>query len=174
MERGDIMPVGASTARPVAYILIAFLIMAVLPCVSHSFDDRPILPDIEGWDGRETATTELDTPSGNQGVWLERTYYRETDRHSILLILMKGPGTSWSGLPNAPVFSDDGSIGSGATYRTITVGGFPAALETHPLTGRSLVVTTGKDETFTFETSYDDVDLQGFAEELLKSVNGKR
>lgn len=166
------MSAGTSAARAGASILLAAFFVAASPGISCSLEKNLALPDIDGWNGSAVATTELDTPSGNQGVWLERTYSRKTDRHTIFVIVLKGPGTSWSGLPEDPVSTDDGLMGSGATYRTTTVAGFPAALENHPLTGRSLVVTSAQDETFTFETAFYDVDLEGFAGELLKDVTG--
>lgn len=168
------MSAGTSTARSGVLVLLAVFLLAALPGISNSLENSFYLPDIKDWNSGVVTTTELDSPSGNQGIWLERTYSRITDRHSILVVVLKGPGTSWSGLPVAPVFDDDGSIGSGSTYMTTTVAGFPAAIENHPLTGRSLVVTTAKDETFTFETTFDDVDLEEFAGELIKGVNGEQ
>lgn len=166
------MPVERSTAGAGRLLLLAAFLLAALPGISHSLENRLSLPDISGWSSGAVTATELETPSGDQGIWLEKTYSRMTDRHSILVIVLKGSGTSWSGLPEGPVSADDGLIGSGATYRTITVTGFPAAIENHPLTGSSLTVTVARDETFTFETAFDDVDLEEFAEELLKDITG--
>jgi len=165
-ERGEVMSDGVSTTRPLVLVLLAAFLLAALPGISHPFENSPSLPDIKGWSSGVITTTELES----QGIWLERTYSRITDRHRILVIVLEGPGTSWSGLPEAPVSADDGLIGSGATYRTTTVAGFPAAIENHPLTGSSLTVTVAVDETFTFETAFDDVDLENFAGEFLKDI----
>jgi hypothetical protein len=50
---------------------------------------------------------------------------------------------------------------------TLTVSGFPAALEIHPLTGKTLTVSPSGEETLTFETTFEDIDLVGFAETFL-------
>ncbi|MDO9508009.1 MAG: hypothetical protein Q7I97_01480 [Thermovirgaceae bacterium] len=167
------MSVKRSIARPGVMVLMAAILLAVLPNIGDPLEKNLTLPDIQGWNKGEGTTTVLDSPSGNQGVWLELIYSRKTDRHSVLVVVMQGPGTAWSGLPKGDVSDDDGPIGSGVTYRTTTVLGFPAALEIHPLTGRTLVVAPAEDATFTFETAFNDVDLEGFAKEILKGVNGE-
>lgn len=168
------MATGVSIARPVVMALLAAFLLAIFPNFGDSLEKDIFLPDIPGWNKGEVTTTVLESPSGDQGSWLELAYSRETDRHSILVVVLKGPGTSWSGLPKGNVTAGDGPVGSGATYRTTTVLGFPAALEIHPLTGSSLVVTPSEETTFTFETAFEDVDLEGFAENFLKDVNGER
>lgn len=166
------MSVGASATRTGMLVILAAFLLAAVPGISHSLENSLSLPEIKGWSSGVVTTTELESPSGDQGIWLERTYSRISDRHSILVIVMHGPGTSWSGLPEGTISTDDGLIGSGATYRTIKIAGFPAAIENHPLTGSSLTVTVASDETFTFETTFDDVDLEEFAGKFLKNVTG--
>lgn len=154
--------------------LLAAFMLAVFPNFVYSLEETISFPEIPGWNKGEVTTTELETPSGDQGSWSELTYSRETDRHSILVVVLKGPGTSWSGLPKGNVSAKDGPIGSGATYRTTTILNFPAVLEIHPLTGSSLVVTPSEDTTFTFEAAFEDVDLEWFAENFLKDLNFER
>jgi len=155
-----------SLARSIAIATFATMI-ATLLAVSSPAADKPVLPEIEGFRSGDIRLAILDTPSGNQGTWVQSSYFRITDNHSVDLNILSGPGTGWSGLPEGGISSTDGSIGSGAVYMTLRVSGFPAAMETHPLTGRSLTVTTSSEETLTFETSFDDVDLVAFAEIFL-------
>jgi hypothetical protein len=157
----------------VRVLFLALFFPAVFTCHGNAAGNILAMPEIPGWNGGEVAATELKSPSGDQGEWLERFYYRDTDRHRILVVIMRGPGTSWSGLPREPISADDGLIGSGATYRTTEVAGFPAALETHPLTGSCLTVTPAGDETYTFETRHEDVDLEEFADKFMEEVTGE-
>ena len=81
----------------------------------------------------------------------------------------RGPGTLWQDFPRE-VSADDGPIGSGATYSTLEIGGHRAVLECHPLTGRALSVAIAPDSTLTFETDFEDVELEAFALAFLEQL----
>lgn len=140
---------------------------AALLAVSSPATDNLALPEIEGFRSGNATATILDTPSGNQGTWIQQSYFRTPDNHSVDLNILMGPGTGWHGLPEEGISSTDGPIGSGAVYMTLTVSGFPAALEIHPLTGKTLTVSPSGQETLTFETTFEDIDLVEFAETFL-------
>ena len=155
--------------RTAARIVGAFLLALALMTAAGALDEGLCLfPDITGWRGGETLWKELETLSEVMGYRSERLYRREADNHSIQVILLKGPGTLWQGLPKGEICADDGPVGSGATFRTLEAGGYRAVMEDHPLTGKALVVEMAPDSTLTFETAFEDVDLERFALVFLK------
>jgi hypothetical protein len=164
---------GASKMAPGHFLARLFNVVtltmtfAALLAVSSPATDNPALPEIEGFRSGNATATILETPSGNQGTWIQQSYFRTSDNHSVDLNILRGPGTGWPGLPGEDISSTDGPIGSGAVYITLRVSGFPAAMEIHPLTGRALTITPSGEETLTFETSFEDIDLVGFAEIFL-------
>jgi len=164
------MPVNLKGLKRSAIALSLFAAMAFSASSWALPEGPPTFPDLPGWDHGEVILTTLETPSGNMGYWIERNYTRRSDGHSIDVVLLKGPGTAWQGLQEA-VSADDGPMGSGSTYRSVRIGGHKGILEWHPLTGRVLVVELAPDITVTFETVYDDVDLEGFALELTEAVD---
>ena len=150
--------------RTGATIVGAFLLALSLMTEAGALDEElRLFPDITGWRGGETLSMELEAPSQVMGSRSERLYRRETDNHTIQVIMLKGPGTLWQGLPKGEISADDGPIGSGATFRTLEAGGYRAVMEDHPLTGKALVVEMAPDSTLTFETGFEDVDLERFA-----------
>ncbi|HOG13564.1 MAG TPA: hypothetical protein PLY39_00220 [Synergistales bacterium] len=131
------------------------------------------LPDILGWDPGDLAEVEYKTPTEQLGCRMERLYKRQTDNHSILVILVRGPGTLWQGFPEGKINADDGPIGSGATYNTLDIDGHRAVLECHPLTGKALSVAIAPDFTLTFETTFEDVELDAFALLFLEQIDNR-
>ncbi len=99
----------------------------------------PNLPDVPGWICGELRTTNLDTVSGNQGVWLQRDY-RAVSGLPIRATLMVGKGPKMLRFPPMNVDVNDGPLGSGCTYRTFEIGGHAAIVETHPVLGVSVIV----------------------------------
>lgn len=55
--------------------------------------------------------------------------------------------------PDKTISADDGPIGSGASYRTLSVTGQRSILEHHPLTGFSISVKAGNKGTLTLESN---------------------
>ena len=112
-----------------------FFVFVLSACASA----QPTLPDVGGWMCGELRTVKLDTVSGSQGLWLERSYRTESG-YPLKAILMSGKGLSVRSLPQEGRESGDGLMGSGCTYRTLSIGGRTAALERHPALGISLAL----------------------------------
>ncbi len=152
-------------------ITLSLFIAMAIPLVSWAFPADPPAPgDIPGWNSGEIIITTLETSSENLGYWVERSYSRQTDGHSVNVIIMKGPGTVWRGLPDGTVSADDGPAGSGATYRSVRIGPHKGVMEWHPLTGRVIVVELAPGLTATFETVHDDVPLEWFARVIIEGL----
>ena len=83
----------------------------------------------------------LDTVSGNQGLWLERSCRTESGT-PFKAILMTGRGAAAHAIPSVGEGSiqSDGLMGTGSTYRTLSIDGRAAVLEMHPTLGISLAV----------------------------------
>jgi len=161
-----------SVGRKIAMTLGALSLAIILATSSGSAEETPgPLPDIAGWNSGDGASMALETPSEELGCRVEGVYKRRTDNHSVFVVLLKGPGTRWQGLPEGEISADDGPIGSGATFSTLKVGGRRAIIENHPLTGRVLVVEVSPDFTLTFETRFEDVELEGFALAFLEKLD---
>ncbi|MDR3331825.1 MAG: hypothetical protein LBT08_04285 [Synergistaceae bacterium] len=158
-------------------ILAAFLAcFAFLAAVAGADDERLSLPEIKGWTSGELRETTLDTVSGNQGCWQERNYRTESGVN-VRAILTSGAGPRFHGNISQSVDSSDGPFGSGSRYRTLSIevgDGLPllAALETHPLLGRSIAIKTPLG-TLTMESdsfSADDEDFVSIATRLALEV----
>mgnify|MGYP000854860841 FL=1 len=144
--------------------------LALTASTGWAAGDPDLLPDILGWYAGSQASEEYETPTEQLGCRMERLYRRQADNHSILVVWVRGPGTLWQGFPEGEVSADDGPIGSGATYSTLEIGGHRAVLECHPLTGRALSVAIAPDSTLTFETDFEDVELEAFALAFLEQL----
>lgn len=161
-----------SGVRKIAMLLGALSLAITLATSPGSAEKTPYpLPDITGWNLGDRVSMELETPSEELGCRVEGIYKRRTDNHSVFVVLVKGPGTLWQGLPEGEINTDDGPIGSGATFSTLKIGGRKAVIECHPLTGRVLVVEVSPDFTLTFETRYEDVELERFALAFLEKLD---
>lgn len=92
----------------------------------------PSLPEIEGWSSGELRVRELDSLSGNHGVWQERSY-RSPALGSFTVTMMTGNGPKYFYIP--PAASRESY---GATYSTHTDPRGKFVVETHALLGTSL------------------------------------
>ena len=110
------------------------------------------LPEISGWINGELRKTELDTVSGKKGFWLERSY-RNIAGVPFHAVWMEGSGDRGWTPSEKTISADDGPLGSGASYRTLSVAGQSSVLEHHPVTGFSLSVKAGKKGTLTLESN---------------------
>ena len=121
-------------------------------------------------DERRLRKTEFDTVSGKRGFWLERSY-RNTVGVPFRAVWMEGSGDKgWSPSDKA-ISADDGPLGSGATYRTVSVAGQKSVLEHHPVTGFSLSVKAGKKGTLTLESNIaTEEEMISAAEILLTEI----
>ncbi|MGB4209486.1 MAG: hypothetical protein WBJ42_05035 [Thermovirgaceae bacterium] len=160
--------------KVVATVLL-ILPIAFVPAASPGWasKDSGPLPDILGWDSGDLAAVEYETPTEQLGCRMEWLYKRQADNHSILVVWVRGPGTLWQGFPEGEISADDGPIGSGASYSTLDIGGHRAVLECHPLTGRALSVAVAPDFTLTFETTFEDVELDAFAQAFLEQLGDR-
>jgi hypothetical protein len=118
----------------------------------------------EGWKCGELRVIQLDTVSGNQGFWLERDY-RTAAGVSFKATLMGGKGPAMHNMPAPGLDAIDGPLGSGATYKTFTVGEYHALLERNPTNGPALTVKAG-DMVLTLDGAHTDVS----DEELIASA----
>ncbi|MDR1915356.1 MAG: hypothetical protein LBQ58_02130 [Synergistaceae bacterium] len=124
------------------FYAITLCLLLVLGGVGSASQEHT-LPAVPGWQCGELKEVEFDAVSGNQGFWQERDY-RTPGGVSFKAVIMGGKGPKYYNQPPDGVISDDGPLGSGGTYRTVTVGGYRAVLETHPLLGISLAVNAFK------------------------------
>ena len=97
------------------------------------------LPDIQGWSAGEARETKLETVSGYQGTWIERDY-RTVSGVPFHAVWIDGSGPKGWTTGKRNITANDGAIGSGAQYKTLSAAGYEAILETHPITGLALSV----------------------------------
>ncbi len=126
--------------------------MIILSISISSAQMRDALPEIRGWINGELRKTEFDTVSGKRGFWLERSY-RNTFGVPFHAVWMEGSGDKGWSPPDKTISADDGPIGSGASYRTLSVTGQRSILEHHPVTGFSISVKAGNKGTLTLESN---------------------
>jgi hypothetical protein len=129
------------------------------------------LPEIPGWINGELRKTEFDTVSGKRGFWLERDY-RNNAGVPFHAVWMEGSGDKGWAPPEKEVSADDGPLGTGASYKTLSVKGEKAILEHHPVTGYSLSVKVGKKGTLTLESIIAaEEEMTAAAEVLVGRIN---
>lgn len=154
-------------------IVILSLAMAVLFLnISLSWAQMTeALPEIQGWINGELRKTEFDTVSGKRGFWLERDY-RNNAGVPFHAVWMEGSGDKGWTPPEKEISADDGPLGTGASYRTLSVKGEKAILELHPVTGYSISVKVGKKGTLTLESIIaNEEEIIGAAEVLIGRIN---
>lgn len=133
-------------------IVLSFALLTLLFSISiSSAQITGALPEIEGWINGELRKTELDTVSGKRGFWLERDY-RNTVGVPFHAVWMEGSGDKGWTPAEKEISADDGPLGTGASYKTLSIKGEKAILEHHPVTGYSLSVKVGKKGTLTIES----------------------
>jgi hypothetical protein len=129
------------------------------------------LPEIPGWINGELRKTEFDTVSGKRGFWLERDY-RNNAGVPFHAVWMEGSGDKGWTPPGNEISADDGPLGTGASYKTLSVKGEKAILEHHPVTGYSLSVKVGKKGTLTLESIIAaEEEMTAAAEVLVGRIN---
>lgn len=130
---------------------LTYLLLAFFLSISPNSSEAAGLPEISGWQCGELTTTVFDTVSGNRGKWQERNY-RTGDNARVHTVWIEGAGEKGWTPPAADISADDGLMGRGATYKTLTIAGEKALLEHHPITGYSLAVKIDKKGTLTLES----------------------
>ncbi len=149
-------------------LFVLFVVLTHSPLCFAQMTDA--LPEIGGWINGELRKTVFDTVSGSRGYWLERDY-RSSDGIPFHAVWMEGSGDKGWSPAEKPLSSDDGSLGSGATYRTFPILGQRSALEHHPVTGYSLSVKAEKKGTLTLESLIATEDeIISAAERLLAEI----
>lgn len=129
------------------------------------------LPEIPGWINGELRKTEFDTVSGKRGFWLERDY-RNNAGVPFHAVWMEGSGDKGWTPPGNEISADDGPLGTGASYKTLSVKGEKAIIEHHPVTGYSLSVKVGKKGTLTLESLIAaEEEMTAAAEVLVGRIN---
>lgn len=129
------------------------------------------LPEITGWINGELRKTEFDTVSGKRGFWLERDY-RNNAGVPFHAVWMEGSGDKGWTPPGNEISADDGPLGTGASYKTLSVKGEKAIIEHHPVTGYSLSVKVGKKGTLTLESLIaTEEEMTAAAEVLAGRIN---
>ena len=129
------------------------------------------LPEIPGWINGELRKTEFDTVSGKRGFWLERDY-RNNAGVPLHAVWMEGSGDKGWTPPGNEISADDGPLGTGASYKTLSVKGEKAIIEHHPVTGYSLSVKVGKKGTLTLESLIAaEEEMSAAAEVLVGRIN---
>ena len=129
------------------------------------------LPEIPGWINGELRKTEFDTVSGKRGFWLERDY-RNNAGVPLHAVWMEGSGDKGWTPPGNEISADDGPLGTGASYKTLSVKGEKAIIEHHPVTGYSLSVKVGKKGTLTLESLIAaEEEMTAAAEVLVGRIN---
>lgn len=123
------------------FILSFFCFMFIMSALTLCASAYLGLPTVGGWMCGDLKTVKLDTVSGNQGVWLERSYRTESGT-PFKAILMSGKGLAAHTIHSSDegLTKSDGLMGAGSTYRTLCIDGRPAVLERHPELGVSLSV----------------------------------
>lgn len=133
-------------------LLACLAFFAIFLSMAHSCEAYD-LPEMASWRGGELRSTVLDTVSGNRGLWQERDDITDGGTH-IHAVWLEGAGEKGWTPPAEPVSSDDGLMGRGAWYRTMTVAGEKALIEHHPITGFSIAVKIEGRGTLTVESRY--------------------
>jgi hypothetical protein len=153
-------------------LILFFVFAAYLPPGAAAAG--PSLGAVPGWECGELRIVQFDSVSGNQGFWQERGY-RTPKGTSFKATLMGGKGPKYYNQPADGIKSNDGPYGAGSTYETVTVGGYRAVLETHPILGVSLAVNAfaaGYVLTLEGGNWIDAADITGAAEILIPIVEG--
>ena len=128
-------------------------------------------PAIPGWINGELRKTEFDTVSGKRGFWRERDY-RNSAGVPFHAVWMEGSGDKGWTPPEKEISADDGPLGTGASYKTLSVKGEKAILEHRPVTGFRLSVKAGKKGTLTLESIIaPEAELTAAAEVLGGRIN---
>lgn len=154
-----------------SFALTAFII-ALLFAAVPSFA-KYTLPEIAGAECGELRTTQLETVSGNRGVWLEREY-RTYGGDTFTATWMEGSGEKRWFIPKDKISAEDGPLGTGAEYETLQVRGNNAVFEDHPIVGLSLAVKIEKVGTLTVDSQNSDKEsLISFAENLIDGITSK-
>lgn len=150
-------------------IYLAIPIMALFVSLSPA-PGKETLPQISGWINGELRMTEFDTVSGKRGLWLERNY-RNNAGVPFHAVWIEGSGEKgWSPSDKA-ISADDGPLGNGATYRTISIDEQKALLEYHPVTGLSLSVKAGIKGTLTLESNIaNEEEIISAAQTLINEI----
>lgn len=133
-------------------LLICFVIAAYF-LSPQSATDAAELPGVPSWQNGELRITVLDTVSGNRGSWQERDYITASGTR-VHAVWIEGAGEKGWSPPEKSASGDDGLMGSGATYRTISIGDEKALIEHHPVTGYSVAVKIEKKGSLTVESKY--------------------
>lgn len=157
-------------------ILSLVFAFAAYPPPGGAAEEAPSLGTVPGWECGELRAVQFDSVSGNQGFWQERDY-RTPKGASFKATLMSGKGPKYYNQPPGGIKSNDGPYGSGSTYETVTVGGYRAVLETHPILGVSLAVNAfAAGYVLTLEGGNWIVpgDITAAAEVLIPIVEGKK
>ena len=156
------------------FIAVTLFLLCATPCSAAAAlpeaDQNSVLPKIDGWFNFEARTTHLDTVSGYKGKWCERNY--RTDKGvPFRAVWIDGAGQAGWKPKNTPNEKSDGLLGEGATFKSITVGGHAAELDTHPLLGRSLAVKL-PGAVLTLESKYaTENEITDAAEVLIKKIH---
>lgn len=147
--------------------LMAIFLSVTPPALADSF----MLPEIPGWDNGELKIIKLDTVSGNQGLWQERTY-KLPNGDSARAIFMAGKGPGFINPPPVGITSNDGLLGAGATYETTLLFGHLTIVESHPVLGVTVSIDTPQG-TITLESmtfGMHKKELVEIAEKILMSA----
>lgn len=153
------------------YIIIslAVLTLAMYPKFSPAIA-ADVLPEISGWINGELRNTEFDTVSGKRGLWLERSY-RNSSGVPFHAVWIEGSGEKGWSPSDKPVSADDGPLGNGANYRTISIDEQKALIEYHPVTGLSLSVKAGTKGTLTLESNIaNEEEIISAAQTLIRNI----
>ena len=130
---------------------------------------QTMLPGIQGWSAGELRETKFESVSGNHGTWLERDY-RTAAGVPFHAVWIDGSGPKGWNTGKKEIAADDGAIGSGAHYKTITAAGYKAVLETHPITGLALSVRL-KEGVLTLESAIaSEEEAIAAAETIINSI----
>lgn len=150
-------------------LLACFVMIAcalVLPACAYSAE----LPEIADWQNGKLRITNLETVSGNRGSWQEREYRTDLGAR-VYAIWIEGAGEKGWNAPSGDIFANDGLIGNGATYKTVTIASEKGLLERHPTTGYSLAVKIDKMGTLTVESQYaEEYEILSAAETLVNEM----
>lgn len=140
--------------RKILLMCVAFIISAAAASASPAATAGR-LPDIDGWINGVVRVTKLETVSGNRGTWLERDY-RTAAGVPLHAVWIDGAGEKGWDVSDKEISADDGPLGTGATYKTISAAGERAILEHHPVTGYSLTARIDKLGVLTLESKAAD------------------
>ncbi|NLX85084.1 MAG: hypothetical protein GXZ00_05660 [Synergistaceae bacterium] len=147
-------------------IIILALIFSVLTAAGALAQNIGALTEIDGWINGELRETEFDTVSGKRGFWLERDY-RNNVGVPFHAVWMEGSGDKGWTPSEKTISADDGLLGTGAVYKTISIKDDKALIEHHPILGYSLSVKVGKKGTLTLESNIANEEEMISAAEIL-------